>query len=392
MANSAWLTVLALLLCGCSMNAEFGARPAETAALPGAAAGDGAAAARPVKLSGEALVSRIAFGSCLGQDGVQPIWDHVLAAQPDVFVFLGDNIYSDTADPVQLQAEYDKLGAQPGLKRLREQSHIMATWDDHDYGTNDSGGDFPAKEMSKQTFLDFWGVAKDSARRQTDGVYYAEVFGPPGKRVQIILLDTRYNRSPLVFQANPDDPQRGGRYVASTDPNATLLGARQWAWLEEQLRVPAQVRVIGSSIQVVNEDSSGEKWANFPQERQRFFNLLWRSTGSFFISGDVHHAELSMMDGNAGYPIYDLTSSSLNWSERVYRMPKRNRHRLGVEMRGDNFGLIEIDWSRTDPLIRFKIVDVDGDVMIHHKVELSVLRESNLPWWNAGADSPDEEQ
>ena len=127
-------------------------------------------------------------------------------------------------------------------------------------------------------------------------------------------------------------------------------------------------------------------------ERQRFFDLLWRSTGSFFISGDVHYAELSMMDGNAEYPIYDLTSSSLNWSEHVYRMPKHNRHRLAVEMRGDNFGLIEIDWDQRDPLIRFKIIDEDGDVMIHHKVELSVLRESNLPWWNAGANSPDEPQ
>jgi alkaline phosphatase D len=383
MRHSAQLVFLSLLLCGCGKNDPVNDQTGVEATLPVEVPGE------PL---GESLIRRIAFGSCLGQDGVQPIWDHVLAAQPDVFVFLGDNIYSDTADPVVLQAEYAKLGAQPGLQRLRQQSHIMATWDDHDYGTNNSGGDFPAKEMSKQTFLDFWEVAKDSPRRQLDGVYSAEVFGPPGKRVQIILLDTRYNRSPLVYQENPDDPKLGGHYVPSTDPQATLLGSQQWAWLEAQLLVPAQIRIIGSSIQVVNEDSGGETWANFPLERQRFFDLLWRSTGSFFISGDVHYAELSMMDGNAGYPIYDLTSSSLNWSERVYRMPKRNRHRLAVEMRGDNFGLIEIDWSRSDPLIRFKIIDVDGDVMIHHKVELSVLRESNLTWWNAGANSPDEPQ
>ncbi len=378
MRHSAKLVFLSLLLCGCGKNGPV-EDLADVQALP------------PLEEPGEPLVSRIAFGSCLGQDGVQPVWDHVLAAQPDVFVFLGDNIYSDTADPVELQAAYAKLGAQPGLKKLREQTRIMATWDDHDYGTNDSGGDFPAKEMSKQTFLDFWGVAKDSPRRQLDGVYSAEVFGPPGKRVQIILLDTRYNRSPLVYQENAN-PELGGHYAPSTDPQASLLGAQQWAWLEDQLRVPAQIRIIGSSIQVVNEDSGGEKWANFPLERQRFFDLLWRSTGSFFISGDVHYAELSMMDGNAGYPIYDLTSSSLNWSEHVYRMPKPNRHRLAVEMRGDNFGMIEIDWDRRDPLIRFKIIDEEGELMIHHKVELSVLRESNLTWWNAGANSPDEPQ
>ena len=342
----------------------------------------GAAAPKPSPEPAEPLVRRIAFGSCLGQDGVQPIWDHVIGTKPDVFVFLGDNVYSDTADEVELRAAYAKLAAQPGFQKLRQKTRVLATWDDHDYGTNDSGGDFPAKEASKQTFLDFWGVPRDSPRRGRDGVYHAEVTGPPGKRVQIILLDTRFNRSPLTFKEDPKDLVHGGRYQPVTDPAATLLGPNQWAWLEDQLRVPAQIRIIASSIQVVDEDYGGEKWANFPLERKKLFDLLWRSTGSLFISGDRHFAELSMMDGNAGYPVYDLTSSSLNWSEHMFRMLERNRHRIAVLNRGDNFGLIEIEWERRDPLIRMQIRDEDGDVMIHHKVELSVLRESNLSWWN----------
>jgi len=331
----------------------------------------------------ELPVRRIAFGSCLGQDGVQPIWQHVLEQKPDAFVFLGDNVYADTADPVELRAAYAKLGAQPGYQALRKATRILATWDDHDYGENDAGAEYPLKETSKHVFLDFFGVAEDSPRRERDGVYHAEVMGPPGQQVQIILLDTRYNRSALVWKKNPADRVVGGRYLRNTDPEATILGAKQWAWLEEQLRVPAQIRIIGSSIQVVDEDTTGETWANFPLERKRLFTLLWRSTGSIFISGDRHIAELSMMDSEAGYPTYDLTSSSLNWSEHMFRLPARNRHRVAVLNRGDNFGVIEIDWERRDPLIRFKIIDGDGEVMVHHKVELSVLRESNLPWWNA---------
>ena len=332
--------------------------------------------------AGEPSVQRIAFGSCLGQDGVQPIWKHVLAQRPDAFVFLGDNVYADTVDPVELRAAYAKLAAQPGFEALKKSTRVLATWDDHDYGQNDAGGDYPLKEESKQIFLDFFGVPRESPRRSRDGVYHAEVIGPPGRRVQIILLDTRYNRSPLVWQADASDKVDGGRYLRNTDPAATVLGAKQWAWLEEQLRVPAQVRIIGSSIQVVDEDTTGETWTNFPLERKRLFNLLWRATGSLFISGDRHFAELSMMASEAGYPTYDLTSSSLNWSEHMFRMPERNRHRVSVLNRGDNFGLIEIDWNRRDPLLRFKIIDGEGEVMIHHKVELSVLRESNLPWWN----------
>ncbi len=331
----------------------------------------------------EKPVSRIAFGSCLGQDLPQPIWARVLAVRPDLFVFLGDNVYADTDDPKLLRAAYAKLASQPGFQRLKRTVPILATWDDHDYGTNDSGGDFPAKEASRKVFLDFFEVAKDSPRRQRQGVYHAETFGPPGRRVQIIALDTRYNRSALVFREDPGDPSEGGGYVPSSDPGSTLLGAEQWAWLEEVLREPAQIRIIGSSILVVNETYPGEKWANFPLERKRLFELLWKNrvTGAIFISGDRHLAELSMMDGDFGYPAYDLTSSSLNWGEHRWRHIESNRHRIGLVTRGDNFGLIEIDWDRADPLIRLKVIDVDGDLVLHHKVDLSTLREGNLEWW-----------
>ena len=44
-------------------------------------------------------LTRIAFGSCAKQSKEQPIWDAINAAEPDLFVFLGDNIYADTRDP-----------------------------------------------------------------------------------------------------------------------------------------------------------------------------------------------------------------------------------------------------------------------------------------------------
>jgi hypothetical protein len=38
-----------------------------------------------------------------------------------------------------------------------------------------------------------------------------------------------------------------GKYAPNPAPEVTLLGDAQWAWLEEQLRVPAEVRLIASS-------------------------------------------------------------------------------------------------------------------------------------------------
>ena len=83
-----------------------------------------------------------------------------------------------------------------------------------------------------------------------------------------------------------------------------MLGEDQWAWLEEQLRTPAEVRLIASSIQVVAEDHGWEKWMNFPHERERLYRLIreTRAEGVVFLSGDRHLAELSMMDGGGGLP------------------------------------------------------------------------------------------
>src|SRR5438132_2719986 len=136
-------------------------------------------------------LDRIAFGSCAHQDRPQPIWDAVVAARPDLFLFIGDTVYADTTDMQVMRATYARLAALPGYQKLLKTCPVLATWDDHDYGRNDAGAEYPKKDEAQAAFLDFFGVPKDSPRRKQEGVYHAEVFGPPGKRVQIILLDTR---------------------------------------------------------------------------------------------------------------------------------------------------------------------------------------------------------
>ena len=44
------------------------------------------------------LISRIAFGSCQSQDEPLPILRTVLEWEPELFIYLGDNIYGDTND------------------------------------------------------------------------------------------------------------------------------------------------------------------------------------------------------------------------------------------------------------------------------------------------------
>lgn len=329
---------------------------------------------------------RIAFGSCCDQRKPQHVWDAIVASRPDVFIMLGDNVYADTQDMALLRATYAQLGAVEGFRKLRAACPILATWDDHDYGKNDAGAELPSKRESQRVLLDFFGEPADSPRRTREGVYDARVFGPPGKRVQVILLDTRYFRSPLVKRDPNQPPVFGspGFYTANTDPAATILGEAQWTWLAQQLQVEADVRIIGSSIQVISEEHGFEKWMNFPHERQRLFRLIrdTNAQGVILISGDKHYAEISKMDAGAGYPLFEVTSSSLN-RPRAYVF-ESNRHRLGWLSRffagavyyQANFGMITVDWLRPDPLITLEIFSDQGESAVRHEVALSVLRKA----------------
>ena len=323
-------------------------------------------------------LTRIAFGSCADQNKPQPIWATILRSKPDLFLFLGDNIYADTEDMEVMRAKYARQAAIPGFRKLRQTVPVLATWDDHDYGINDGGSEYSKRAESQQLFLNFFGEPKDSPRRKREGIYDAKLFGPPGKRVQIILLDTRYFRSPLRRSSSEQEGQ--GSYISDSDPAKTMLGEAQWRWLEGELRIPAEVRIIVSSIQVVPEDHGWEKWANFPLERQRLFELISKTgaAGVIFISGDRHLAELSMMDGGVGYPLYDVTASALTNSSKRWRPYETNRHRVGTMNWGDNFGLITVDWNRADPQISLQIRDVAGDVAIQRKIYLSTIRPGTI--------------
>ena len=121
-----------------------------------------AAALAPASVAaqGRPPLSRIAFGSCADQAKPQPIWDAILAYRPELFIFAGDNVYGDfnSADAANLKRAYETAEGIAGYNRLRDTIAHLAVWDDHDYGINDGGGDFPHKAVAKELFLKFWKV------------------------------------------------------------------------------------------------------------------------------------------------------------------------------------------------------------------------------------------
>ncbi|XP_057832015.2 uncharacterized protein LOC131042706 isoform X2 [Cryptomeria japonica] len=365
-----------------------------------------------------APLSRIAFGSCANQSAPQPIWDAISRFNPHLFIWLGDNIYADeklaakiigkerTVGPwkntqrflpvsdKEMKFKYDQAKTNPGYAWLRSKTQVIGTWDDHDYGLNDAGKEYPNKAISQKLMLDFLDEASNSPRRKQAGVYASYLFGPVGKQIKVILLDTRYHRDSLFS-------------------NGEMLGETQWTWLEKELKGNgAQITIIASSIQVVSNFSAVvqplfhvESWTHFPKERDRLFKLIADSnqTGVIFISGDIHFGEITRYDCGVGYPLYDITSSGLTQAVE-YAVPpsmsflvrvaalltpstmrvfgKHCRYKSCVYGK-PNFGAIQIDWNANPVVIKVEVRDVHGEPVMDAHILLSelqngVLRKTNL--------------
>lgn len=320
-------------------------------------------------------VQDIAFGSCIRMVD-HPMLARTLTLPMDLFIMMGDNVYADTEDMAVMRSKYDALKFSHFFRELRGKVPVLATWDDHDFGVDDGGADYPKVQESKEEFLRWLDEPSDSPRRNREGVYDAHLFGPPGKRVQVILLDTRSFRGPLKREPDPSRRLLGGPYIQSEDRSSTMLGEAQWRWLKDQLTQPADLRIVVSSIQFVSEFSGGEAWANLPHEKQRMLDVLQeaKAGGVLFLSGDRHWCELSRMEGPLGYPLYDLTASSLTESHKR-GTPTVNKYRATpVTYHDVNVGHLHINWDAADPLVTVKIVDIEGKTRIEHQIRVSELQ------------------
>ncbi|MBV6646071.1 MAG: alkaline phosphatase family protein [Cyclobacteriaceae bacterium] len=281
-------------------------------------------------------VKTIAFGSCSKPQLDQPLWSEILKNNPDIWTWLGDIVYADQENAPSLRALYNAQLDHPDYTQLRNESKVIGIWDDHDYGINDGGKYYKEKLESKMELLRFLQVPDSAAVYHREGAYQAFNFGPAGQRVKIILLDSRYFRDDPVKDENGYAPQLNG----------SILGEKQWQWLEEQIEDKSiDLFVIGNGIQVIPKEHRFEKWNNFPKERQRLFDLINRSPSKNFIliSGDRHIGEISKISIPTK-TIFEVTSSGLTHSYSSFTN-EPNQYRVSDVVSSLNFGLIQIDWT-----------------------------------------------
>ena len=291
--------------------------------------------------------TRIGFGSCFNQDKSAEIWKAIGGSNLNGFLFLGDNIYaSRNFSRAKLETAYSKANGVIPWDRL---GSIQATWDDHDFGRNDGGADFSERLVSQRLFWQFFGPHMDVSQPASEGVYNSAIRAIEGNQVQIIALDTRSFRGrlkPTLIRNTPG----AERYVPNSDESQSMLGETQWAWLEDQLAVPADIRIIMSSIQVIAEGHGWERWGNLPHERDRLLELLKQRESSdlLLLSGDRHLGGIYQIEhGNERF--IEVTSSGLNmaWSQSTEYLPNQ----VGTPIRENHYAVLVISQSGLERVI-----------------------------------------
>lgn len=314
-----------------------------------------APAAQPLPASDKAL-TRILVGSCMDEEKPEAAkaMQSIAREDADLFLMVGDNVYGDRdgrsyvnnqANLDELRESYTDLAAREDFKAVRAKHPMMVAWDDHDYGANDAGKEFPFRRLAERIHERFWGISKQDVGAWP-GTYYARSFGPEGQRTQIIMLDTRYFRTALT--PTDDFGAKGKeRYIPSSDARQDMLGTDQWTWLENELQKPADLRLIVSSIQVLPTDGHGwEAWSRLPMEQQRLYDLIngTNANGVVFVSGDRHTSFLYEKADVLSYAAHELTASALNvaFAEESEEIDSAQ---VGAGYAPENYGAIDVDWA-----------------------------------------------
>jgi alkaline phosphatase D len=299
----------------------------------------------------------IAFGSCSDENRPQELWNDIVKQKPVLWIWGGDNIYADSGDTLNLKLRYAKQKSDSGYQQLLKTCPVTGTWDDHDYGMNDGGKNWPHKDDAKLQELRFLGFPKSNPVWNHPGIYNSMTLGEGKEKIKIINLDTRYFRDTLakVYYKPEGTERKEYRF----EPNLTgdVLGETQWRWLETELKNSnAAFFIVNSSIQFLSEDHRFEKWANFPAARKRLLDLLAKvKRNVVIISGDRHIAEFSKINlPGTTTPLYEFTSSGLThtWPEKWI---ENNKYRVGELIVQKNFGLFKIDWHKKDFTVTMQI-------------------------------------
>ncbi|WP_208731092.1 alkaline phosphatase D family protein [Leptospira bouyouniensis] len=313
----------------------------------------------------------IGFGSCLHQEKESPILATIQSQKFDYLILLGDIVYADSLTAKDKIPAYEKQFKRKEWKSILKDTLLLFTWDDHDYGINDSGAEYSEKIESRNIFLSYVQPRMPKnivfGSNNKEGVFYSYWVTFHDKKIHIVIPDTRYFRSPLqkTFLSYFTGKSH---YKPSSESSFSILGNEQWLWLEEEFAKPSDLLIFVSSIQVIPTEQPFEKWNNLPHEREKLIQSLYNANTKdlVILSGDRHIAEIHEYKSPNKKTLIEVTSSSLNLPLPLLPLEYDSEWKLGNAYNLENFGTLLISWK--DGTLQWKstIRDKNGDIVLEY--------------------------
>jgi alkaline phosphatase D len=238
-----------------------------------------------------------------------------------------------------------------------------ASWDDHDYGPNNSAASYILKDESRKVFMHYW--ANPSYGQDGEGIYTMISYSD----VDIFLCDDRWWRSADAMRDSVD---------GKPNPEKIMLGSKQMQWLKNALlNSDATFKVIVIGSQVLNPVSPFDRWSAFSYEYNDFMGFLksYGINGVLFLSGDRHHSEVIKVDRPGTYSLFDVTVSALTSRGYPFGGPeKENPYRLLGIAQKQNYGRITVSGAKGARLLKVDFVGVHGAPLGTWSVPASALQ------------------
>jgi alkaline phosphatase D len=275
------------------------------------------------------------------------IFNEIRKQQPDMMLWMGDNIYLREVDFESRQGiNYRYLHARkiPSLAALLHTCPQYAIWDDHDYGPNDANGSYVHKDWTLEAFKRFWANPSYGGPATGDGITTHFAMND----VEFFMLDNRYHRTPEnAFGVKP-----------------TILGEQQIQWLITALKTSkATYKFVVMGGQFLNTAAKFENYSVYPEERQLLLDAIEKNNikGVIFLTGDRHCTELSELTLSNGLKVYDLTVSPLT-SGAYDNSKEENAQRVdGTIVAEQNFGIIALEGPVKERKLTISIFKSTGE-------------------------------
>ncbi len=298
------------------------------------------------------------------------IFRHMATSGADFMLWGGDNTYLREADFSSVSGiwyRYARDRATADLQPLYAAMHHYATWDDHDYGSNDANKSFEFKATTLEAFKAYWGNPS-WGEPDNPGVYGKFFWGDAA----FILMDNRYHRDDTLLDA--------GKH-----PDKTQYGSRQLDWLKQSLLQAQQLghsafKFIVTGGQVITSfGGSSETFDYFRHEREEILQFIkeQKITGVVFLSGDVHFTELAKTRLTDTQWVYELTSSPLSSGtsnvERLGRLedPLRIDGTLVVDQ---NYTQLSLSGPANDRVLTIRCYDKTNTLRWEHAIKAAELK------------------